>query len=114
MLVKQLTIEFDRWKDLLDSTNTSNNPEFAKCSGNVKVPQLPEVQSRWRSRFLVQATLKKLKVDLNDLSQTIAIVEKNRSRFKDIDDQGLSDQCLFVVLNHSVSVRTCQEKGLRE
>jgi len=73
-----LLVEFDRWKDLLDNENTATHKDFAPLTQHIKV------------------TLKKLGIDLNDLSQTIKIVSENRVRFRDIDDKELDSRRKFV------------------
>jgi len=73
-----LQSDFDRWKEILENTNTAGNKEFAPLTQTIKV------------------TLKKLNIDLNDLSQTIEIVSTNRQRFKDIDDKELDSRKRFV------------------
>jgi len=73
-----LSTDFDRWKELLETTNTASNKDFAPLTQSIKV------------------TIKKLNIDLNDLSQTIEIVSANRTRFKDIDDKELDSRKRFV------------------
>jgi hypothetical protein len=68
-LIGTLSVEFDRWKEWLETSNTASNKEFAPLTQSLKVQ------------------LKKVKIDVNDLSQTIQIVSANRNRFKDIDDK---------------------------
>lgn len=71
-------MDFDNWKDALENSNTAENREFGKLTHSIKV------------------SLKKLKVDLKDLSQTINIVEGNRLRFSDISDDELLKRRTFV------------------
>jgi len=77
-LTTTLSTDFDRWKELLETTNTASHKDFAPLTQSVKV------------------TLKKLNIDLNDLAQTIEIVSANRQRFKDIDDKELDSRKRFV------------------
>jgi len=77
-LIGKLSVDFDRWKELLETTNTSTSKEFANVQQSVKV------------------AIKKLNIDLNDLSQTTDIVSKNRVRFKEISDVELDSRKKFV------------------
>ena len=76
--MRQLRSDFERWKTLLETTDTSANPEFQELHQALKV------------------NMKKVKFDLNDLSLTIEIVEKKRAKFKDIDDAELAGRQRFV------------------
>lgn len=78
VLVKQLKLDYDKWKDLLENTNTSTNPDFGKASQAVKL------------------SVKTIRMNLNDLSQTVAIVEKKRERFTNIDDEELASRKRFI------------------
>lgn len=78
IIVRTLRIDFDKWKDLLDTVNTATNSEFKSKANAIK------------------QAVKKLKVDLNDLTRTIDIVENNRSRFPDIDDAELAKRKQFI------------------
>jgi len=77
-LMASLLVDFDRWRELLETTNTATHGDFAPLTQAVKV------------------AVKKLTIDLNDLSQTIRIVSENRLRFKDIDDKELETRRKFV------------------
>jgi len=77
-MIGTLTVDFDRWKELLETTNTASSKEFAPLTQSIKV------------------AIKKLNIDLNDLSQTIAIVSANRARFAAIDDKELDARKKFV------------------
>jgi len=76
--IRTLLIEFDRWKDLLEQVDTATNAEFKSKNNSVR------------------STVKKLKGDVIDLQKTIQIVEQNRSRFPDIDDDELAKRKKFV------------------
>lgn len=77
-LIGTLTVEFDRWKEALETTNTATNRDFPTLTQSIKV------------------AVKKLNIDLNDLAQTITIVSSNRARFRDIDDKELDSRKKFV------------------
>jgi hypothetical protein len=77
-LIGTLSVDFDKWKEFLETTNTASNKEFAPLTQSIKV------------------AIKKLSIDLNDLSQTIDIVTANRQRFRDIDDKELDSRKKFV------------------
>jgi len=77
-LITKLSFDFDRWRDLLETTNTSTDKEFAAVGQSLRV------------------AIKKLNYDLNDLAKTISIVTENRLRFKDISDQELDSRKKFV------------------
>jgi len=69
-----ISADHDRWRDLLDS---ARDDDFAALTKTLKV------------------ALTALRVDLADLQRTNTIVEKNRSRFKDIDDDELASRTRF-------------------
>jgi len=70
-----ITSEYDRWRDLLDGGAADD--DFTALSKSLKV------------------SLTALRIDLADLQRTNTIVEKNRSRFKDIDDEELASRSKF-------------------
>lgn len=77
-LKSNLTMDFNNWKTLLETTNTSTNKEFADLTKTIKDRQ------------------KKIKVFVDDLQKTIDIVEKKREKFKNIDDDELGARKKFV------------------
>jgi len=77
-VTRSLRIDYDGWKDLLFSVDTSTNIDFRK------------------KHNAVRNAAKQLKSDLNDLKATIAIVEANRAKFSDIDDDELVRRKNFV------------------
>jgi len=62
--VSGVTTLYDRWQDLLKNTNTSQNDEF-----------------KWTTTQIKNG-IKSIEWDLQDLEETIGIVEGNRQRFK--------------------------------
>lgn len=62
--VSGVTTLYERWQDLLKSTNTSQNDEF-----------------KWTTREIKNG-IKRIEWDIQDLEETIGIVEGNRQRFK--------------------------------
>lgn len=77
LLVATLRKDFEKWKDVLENTNTAENADFLTLSQSIK------------------DGLSTVKVDLLDLQQTVTIVESKRSRFKDIDDEELESRQRF-------------------
>lgn len=67
----------ERWKVLLDTTNTATNEEF-----------------KWTLNEIKNA-MKSIEWDLSDLEETINIVETNRAKFK-INQQELEDRKSFI------------------
>jgi len=62
--VSGVTTLYERWQELLKSTNTSQNDEF-----------------KWTTREIKNG-IKRIEWDIQDLEETIGIVEGNRQRFK--------------------------------
>jgi len=62
--VSGVTTLYERWQELLKSTNTSQNDEFKWTTNQIK------------------NGIKSIEWDLQDLEETIGIVEGNRQRFK--------------------------------
>jgi len=89
-LAIKLREEFSRWKELLETTSTSNNKEFVSVSQSMKV------------------AIKKLNTDLNDLDKTTKIVSDNRLRFKHITDSELDSRKKFVN-DMKALVQECQD-----
>jgi len=89
-LIEKLSGDFNRWKELLETTNTSSNRQFENLTQTIKV------------------ALKKLTVDLNDLAQTTKIVSDNRLRFRDITDAELDSRKKFVN-DMKTFVQDCQD-----
>jgi len=77
-LITKVSIDFDKWKDIFENSNTARNTDFIDLGKGVRV------------------AIASINVDLNDLAQTIKIVEQNRTRFKDIDDNELNSRRKFV------------------
>jgi len=77
-VVRNLRIDFDGWKDLLNSVNTFTNPDFKLKNGAVR------------------NGTKSIKENLNALKGSISMVETNRAKFPDIDDDELSKRKKFV------------------
>lgn len=76
--VAALARNYDRWKDLLENTSTFNNSDFDEIFKSVKI----ECSST--------------KIDLNDLQQTIYIVQENRKRFGHITENELNTRQKFI------------------
>jgi len=72
-----VTTLYDRWKELLESTNTSSNEEF-----------------KWTSNEL-KSGLRSIEWDITDLEETVGIVENNQAKFK-IDNQELQTRKEFI------------------
>ena len=68
--------DFERWRDLLES-GAVDTEKFSALGKSLKV------------------ALPALRIDLADLQRTNDIVEKNRARFKDIDDEELASRSKF-------------------
>jgi len=62
--VSGVTALYERWQELLKNTNTSQNDEF-----------------KWTTREIKNG-IKRIEWDIQDLEETIGIVEGNRQRFK--------------------------------
>lgn len=76
-LVLQLKEDFGRWMDLLENSDTSDGG-FEELTLQLKMH------------------VKTSRVDLNDLQQTVSIVEKFRARFADITDDELNKRRRFI------------------
>jgi len=74
----QLQQDYHRWKELLESVNTSTNTEFGTLTKNIKT------------------AIRSIRVYLSDLDRTITIVETNRSKFKQISDEELASRKNFI------------------
>jgi len=68
---------YDKWKDLLEHSNTSNNEDFKWVSNELKTG------------------LRGIESDLTDLDETIGIVEKDKLRFR-IEDYEINSRKNFV------------------
>jgi chromosome segregation ATPase len=68
---------YDKWKDLLEHTNTSTNDEFKWVTNELKTG------------------LRGIESDLLDLEETIGIVEKDKAKFR-IDDNEIASRKSFV------------------
>lgn len=80
--------EYDRWGDLLDSSR--DNDDFTALTKSIR------------------DALVGLRVDLVDLQRTNAIVEKNRSKFSSIDDVELASRIKFCT-DTDTSIRTIED-----
>eukprot|EP00462_Mataza_sp_D1_P000329 CAMPEP_0175095756 /NCGR_PEP_ID=MMETSP0086_2-20121207/4345_1 /TAXON_ID=136419 /ORGANISM="Unknown Unknown, Strain D1" /LENGTH=234 /DNA_ID=CAMNT_0016369065 /DNA_START=114 /DNA_END=818 /DNA_ORIENTATION=+ len=76
-LVIVLKQDYGRWRDLLDNSDDGGG-------------QFEELSKKLRMH------LQTITVDLNDLQQTVGIVEKYRARFQDIDDDELGRRRKFI------------------
>jgi len=72
-----VTTLYDRWKELLDTTNTASNEEF-----------------KWKTNEL-KSGLRSIEWDITDLEETVGIVENNQAKFK-IDNQELQTRKQFI------------------
>jgi hypothetical protein len=72
-LISQLRSDVEAWEKL-----SSSSPDYATITQSIK------------------HQVKAINIDVNDLSQTILIVEQNRSRFPGIDDRELDSRKNFV------------------
>jgi len=72
-----VTTLYDRWKELLETTNTSTNEEF-----------------KWTANEL-KSGLRSIEWDITDLEETVGIVENNQVKFK-IDNQELHTRKDFI------------------
>jgi len=72
-----VTTLYDRWKELLDTTNTASNEEF-----------------KWTTNEL-KSGLRSIEWDITDLEETVGIVENNQAKFK-IDNQELQTRKQFI------------------
>jgi len=64
---------YDKWKDLLEKSNTATNDEF-----------------KWVSNEL-RTGLRGIESDLGDLEETISVVERDKNRFR-IDDYEINNR----------------------
>jgi len=76
-LMVKMRSEYDTWRDML-GRNTAEEPNFDSLHASLKL------------------SVKTAKSDLNDLDQTIAIVEQNRVKFRNITDSELMGRKRFV------------------
>jgi len=75
--VNGITSLFTSWKELLANTNTSQSDDF-----------------KWTTNEL-KSIVRSVEWDLQDLEETISIVEKNRQKFR-IDDHEIEERKRFV------------------
>jgi syntaxin 6 len=75
--VNGVTTLYDRWQELLRSTNTAQNDEF-----------------KWTTNQL-KTGIRSIEWDLQDLEETIGIVESNRQRFK-LDQAEVENRKKFI------------------
>eukprot|EP01113_Clastostelium_recurvatum_P004739 TRINITY_DN1208_c0_g1_i2.p1 TRINITY_DN1208_c0_g1~~TRINITY_DN1208_c0_g1_i2.p1 ORF type:complete len:251 (-),score=44.44 TRINITY_DN1208_c0_g1_i2:72-824(-) len=75
--VNGVTALYKRWRELLETTNTANNDEF-----------------KWTTNEL-KSGIKSIEWDLQDLDDTISIVESNRQKFK-LEQQEVENRKKFI------------------
>eukprot|EP01112_Ceratiomyxa_fruticulosa_P004371 TRINITY_DN1491_c0_g2_i1.p1 TRINITY_DN1491_c0_g2~~TRINITY_DN1491_c0_g2_i1.p1 ORF type:complete len:252 (+),score=39.78 TRINITY_DN1491_c0_g2_i1:468-1223(+) len=75
--VNGVTTLYQRWRELLETSNTANNDEF-----------------KWTSNEL-KSGIKSIEWDLQDLDDTIGIVESNRQKFK-LEQQEVENRKKFI------------------
>jgi len=76
--MKQLRIDFERFKELLSTTNTATNQDFASAHKGLREGIIA------------------VKADMQDLKKTVQIVEANRAKFRTIDDVELDRRKKFI------------------
>jgi len=99
--VSGISTLYDRWKELLKSTNTSQNDEF-----------------KWITNQL-RTGIKSIEWDLQDLEETIGIVESNRQRFKleqaEVDARKkFISETQYVIRKMKEDLNNAQTKGKME
>lgn len=70
--------DFQKWKHILENQNTASSGEFSELSKKLNL------------------SMKAIHVDIKNLQQVIAVVEKNRHCFTHIDDDDLNARRKFV------------------
>jgi len=75
--VQGVSALYERWKDLLNNTNTASNEEF-----------------KWTTNEL-KTGLRSIDWDITDLEETVGIVETNKAKFH-IDDVELNSRKQFI------------------
>jgi len=75
--VQGVSALYERWKDLLNNTNTTTNEEF-----------------KWTTNEL-KTGLRSIDWDLTDLEETVGIVESNKAKFQ-IDETELNSRKQFI------------------
>lgn len=84
-------------KDKVQTSIGTLRPEFEEWERmSLKSPDYPAVTKQIRS------SISGIKEDLNDLQETIKIVEENRGRFPSIDDRELDSRKEFVVQTRGI------------
>lgn len=76
--IGQISVGFERWKTLLETTNTTSSTEYMTLTSTL------------------QSNCSFVGKDLTDLMQTVAIVRENKQSFPDIDDRELDSRIAFV------------------
>jgi len=85
-----ITALYERWRELLNNTNTSQNDEF-----------------KWTTNEL-KTGLKTVDLDLHDLEETVNVAESNKARFK-IDDSEIMTRKGFI-LSTKQKIRSIEDE----
>jgi len=96
--VNGITALYERWQELLKNTNTAQNDEF-----------------KWTTNQL-RTGIKSVEWDLQDLEETIGIVENNRQRFKleqsEVDSRKkFISETQYVIRKMKEDLNNAQSKG---
>jgi len=75
--IQGITALYERWKDLLNNTNTASNEEF-----------------KWTTNEL-KTGLKTIEYDVTDLEETVSVVETNKAKFK-IEEPEIMTRKAFI------------------
>jgi len=96
--VNGITTLYDRWQELLKTTNTATNDEF-----------------KWTTNQL-RTGIKSIEWDLQDLEETIGIVENNRQKFRleqaEVDSRKkFISETQYIIKKMKEELNTTQTKG---
>eukprot|EP00026_Physarum_polycephalum_P014827 Phypoly_transcript_15386.p1 GENE.Phypoly_transcript_15386~~Phypoly_transcript_15386.p1 ORF type:complete len:256 (+),score=30.40 Phypoly_transcript_15386:127-894(+) len=96
--VNGVTALYDRWQELLKTTNTSQNDEF-----------------KWTTNQL-RTGIKSIEWDLQDLEETIGIVENNRQKFRleqaEVDSRKkFISETQYIIKKMKEELNNAQAKG---
>jgi len=99
--VNGITTLYDRWQELLKSTNTAQNDEF-----------------KWTTNQL-RTGIKSIEWDLQDLEETIGIVESNRQKFRleqsEVDSRKkFISETQYIIKKMKEELNNAQTKGKME
>jgi len=99
--VNGITTLYDRWQELLKTTNTATNDEF-----------------KWTTTELGKG-IKSIEWDLQDLEETIGIVESNRQKFRleqsEVDSRKkFISETQYIIRKMKEELKTAQTKGKME